>query len=371
MGFFDRFKKDKPAASSGQGPFAGLTSVEAELLEGRTDLDVVGESFYQEALWHIVGGVTRERVRTEIIAMLVPEPDNEYDSNAIAVYIGGLKVGHIGAEDAAQMIDGLNEQIRKYPGKFIALEGVVAGGGLRDDGLGRLGVFLNYNPADFGIKVVGGSRLDEPVALSMGTGESYALMTDEADDSYDLSWMETLGIDGPKALRKLRELEATNQEPISRHFIFSRLESLLYGYRDDLPDALSEYDQWTEKHHQELAGGMRDVLIEKFGSLPRLDTYRQSCIRHTKAKDFETAALWADRGLEMYGDAAFKDEWVADLEKRSAQAHARLEKSQSPRKSGDSSGDFTEMLTCQVCGTNFERVRTRGRKPQECPDCRK
>ncbi len=31
---------------------------------------------------------------------------------------------------------------------------------MREDGLGRLGVFLNYDPTDFGIKVVGGSRLE-------------------------------------------------------------------------------------------------------------------------------------------------------------------------------------------------------------------
>jgi predicted Zn-ribbon and HTH transcriptional regulator len=379
MGLFDRFKKDKQQGSSGQGPFAGLTEVQAELLEGNVDLDVVGESFYQEALWHTVGGVTKERVRTPVIAILVPEPDNQYDANAIAVYIGGLKVGHLGSDDAARLIGGLNVQIAKNPGKFIALNGVVAGGGMRDDGLGRLGVFLNHDPSDFGIKVVKGNGLSDPVHLSMGTGESYALMTDEADDSYDLSWMETLGTDGPKALRKLRELAETNQEPVSRHFIFSRLEGLLYGYRDDLPDALDEYDRWAEQHHQELAAGMRQVLIEKFGSLPRLETYKQSVIRQNKAKNYEAAAMWADRGIEMYGDDAFKDEWVADLEKRAAQAQARLEKASAPKTpkqavvAGEATeaadGSMVEVLTCQTCGKDFERVRTRGRKPSQCPDC--
>lgn len=379
MGFFDRFKKTASPASSGQGPFAGLTQVEAELLEGRTDLDVVGESFYQEALWHVGGGVTRERVRQEIIAMLIPEPNNQYDENAIAVYIGGLKVGHIGAEDAENMIDGLNRQISDNPGKFIALSGVIAGGGMRDDGLGRLGVFLNYDPSDFGIKIVKGNRLSDPVVLSMGTGESYAHMTDADDDSYDLSWLESLGMDGPKALRKLRELAEKNQEPISRHFIFSRLESLLYGYRDDLPDALDEYDRWAEQHHQELASGMRQVLIDKFGALPRLETYKQCVIRQSKVKNYEAATKWADRGVEMYGDNAFKEEWVADLEKRSAQAHERLAKASVPKtgttpkpadESSEATDELIEVLTCETCTKDFEGVQTRGRKPSECPDCR-
>jgi hypothetical protein len=34
-------------------------------------------------------------------------------------------------------------------GKPIALSGVIAGGGLREDGPGRLGVFLRHDPADF------------------------------------------------------------------------------------------------------------------------------------------------------------------------------------------------------------------------------
>lgn len=382
MGLFDRFKKSDRQASGGQGPFAGLTEVQAELLEGNVDLDVVGESFYQEALWHVVGGVSRERVRTPVIAMLIPEPDNKYDGNAIAVYISGLKVGHLGADDAARLIDGLNAQIAQNAGKFIALNGVVAGGGMREDGLGRLGVFLNHDPADFGVKVVGGRRLNDPVVLSMGTGESYAVMTDDSDDSYDLSWMETLGSDGPKALRKLRGLAESNQEPISRHFIFSRLEDLLYGYRDDLAEALDEYDRWTEQHHQELAAGMRQVLIDKFGALPRLDMYKQACIRHSKAKNYADAAMWADRGLEIYGEDAFKDEWVADLEKRSAQAHERAEKASAPKSvkqpkqaidvaEGESTqgSAMVETLNCQTCGNDFERVRTRGRKPTECPEC--
>lgn len=377
MGLFDRFKKAGTTKTAGQGPFAGLAEVQAELLEGNVDLDVVGESFYQEALWAVVGGVTRERVRQDVIAMLIPEPVNQYDENAIAVYISGLKVGHLGRDDAARLIGGLKDQIAKNPGKFIALNGVVAGGGIRDDGLGRLGVFLNHDPSDFGIKVVKGSRLSDPVSLGMGTGESYAVLTDEADDSYDLSWMDTLGTDGPKALTKLRVLAETNRESISRHFIFSRLEDLLYRYRDDLPDALAEYDKWAEQHHQELAGGMRHVLIEKFGSLPRLDLYKQSCIRQSKAKDFAAAAMWADRGLTMYGDDAFKDEWVADLEKRSAQANERLEKASKPVRKAQSDDELreppaglVEVLTCQACGQDFERVRTRGRKPSECPDCR-
>lgn len=374
MGLFDAFKKKRP-----QGPFGGATEVRAQPYTGTEDLDVVGESFYQGELWTLVGGVTQERVRQEIYALLLPDPENQHDPNAIAVYINGLLVGHLGRDDAAQMTPGLKALMAKHPGEYIAVEGVIAGGGMREDGLGRLGVFLKYDPEDFGLQPSRGLSLSEPVQL-LRTGYSEAMATDLQDDSYDLSWMSTLSPDGPKALRQLRELAATNQEPISRHFIFAELERLLYGYRDDLPGALEECDEWAEKHHQELQDGLRQILIDKFSALPLLATYKQSCVRHSKAKNQEAVLLWAERGITMYGDEAFKDEWVADLEKRAAQAQVRMDKASAPKAAKKATvvgeaqvtpdGAMVETLTCQTCGKDFERVRTRGRKPSECPKCR-
>ena len=36
-------------------------------------------------------------------------------------------------------------------GQPVALNGVIVGGGIREDGPGRLGVFLRHDPADFGL----------------------------------------------------------------------------------------------------------------------------------------------------------------------------------------------------------------------------
>src|SRR5262245_15118888 len=71
------------------------------LLGGVEDLEVVGESNYQAALWQIVGGRTPERVRLPVQASLLPEDDNRYDSNAISVWISGSKVGYLSRADAA------------------------------------------------------------------------------------------------------------------------------------------------------------------------------------------------------------------------------------------------------------------------------
>jgi hypothetical protein len=63
--------------------------MQASLLDGQETLEVVGESRYQDNLWHLVRGRAdlTERVRVEIIALLVPQPDNPCDTNAVSVWI--------------------------------------------------------------------------------------------------------------------------------------------------------------------------------------------------------------------------------------------------------------------------------------------
>ena len=71
----------------------------------------------------------------------------------------------------------------------VALSGVIAGGGMRADGPGRLGVFLDYDPADFGLRAAAPFRSGEG---RMWSGLTGAVATDDADDSYDLSWLDEL-----------------------------------------------------------------------------------------------------------------------------------------------------------------------------------
>jgi hypothetical protein len=125
--------------------------VKAALLEGDRDLEVVGESFYQENLWRLAAARPGEPVRVEITAVLVAEDDNPHDSNAIAVWIDGLKVGHLSRENARAYRPGLLALQRAHQ-MPIALTGVITGGGMRDDGPGRLGVFLRHDPEDFGLR---------------------------------------------------------------------------------------------------------------------------------------------------------------------------------------------------------------------------
>ena len=130
---------------------APVRSLEATLYTGDETLEVVGESHCQEALWTLVGGRSTERVRCEAYAVLVPDPDNRYDANAIEVRIDGQIVGYLSGDDAAAYRPGLLQLMGRSANRLVALHAVIVGGGQRSDGVGYLGVFLDHDPTDFGL----------------------------------------------------------------------------------------------------------------------------------------------------------------------------------------------------------------------------
>lgn len=81
---------------------------QAMLLGGNEDLEVVDEPHYQENLWRLVSPRRRgDQVRCAVQASLVAEDDNPYDANAVAVWVQGLKVGHLSRDDARRYRPGL------------------------------------------------------------------------------------------------------------------------------------------------------------------------------------------------------------------------------------------------------------------------
>lgn len=298
------------------------------LLEGgRQTLEVVGESHYQDNIHMIVQAFAEpddyghrgddDSVRVSINAVLVAETNNPFDSNAISLWIGGHKVGHLSRDAAEAYRPGLID-LQKEHGQPIALEGVVVGRP------GLYGVFLNNDPEDFGLS--GGPRgtIPPPQGARLRTGLSEAIGTDEEDDSYDLSWMDDLSADTVKRIPKLRKLLEEVPDPIDRHFMFAQLEEDLYSCRDLWPTALDEYDQVAEQHHAEMTETIRTALVEKFGSMPLVDTYRQCAIRQQKARDWEASLRWAERGLAVYGEDAARPEAVDDLKKRVERAKSKM-----------------------------------------------
>ena len=138
---------------------------------GDQTLDVVGESFRQDTLWKLAGGYKTEPVSEPILAVLVPEPGNPEDENAIMVQIDGNCVGYLTRNDAALYLPGLNTLRAKGE---VALEGLIIGGGPRDDGIGFLGVFLDHDPRDFKIPRTGHGY----GSVGLRTGFSEAVETD-------------------------------------------------------------------------------------------------------------------------------------------------------------------------------------------------
>lgn len=344
---------------------------------GSHDLEIVGESNYQEALWRVVGEQSRERVRVDVLAVVATEPDNPHDPNAISVWIDGHKVGYFCREDAQAYQAGL-VKLYEQNRALVALNGAVTGGGLREDGrLGFLGVWLYCTPADFDVEVV---VPPAPWTLrgSIRTGLTEAIITDEADDSYDLSWLNSLPSDNVNAIARLRRLLKDDPDPIDRHFMYCELEERLYKSRDVFTSALDDYDRTCSSHDAEM-DGIREALLAKFGIVPLLDTYRQMAVRQQKAKNWTEALRWSRRGLALYGEDAARPEAVEDLRKRVSAYSTKLadpvtrtpppttrivvERVTAPRAT-------TETLTCEDCGTDWERAVTRGRKPRLCPACR-
>jgi rubrerythrin len=369
VGFFDRVlgRAQTRVAERPQQPGVG-----GEVLGGHETLEVVGESFHQDDLWQLAGGFTRYRVRCECVAALVPEPENPYDANAIKVLIGHRQVGHLSREDAVIYLPGVRHLLASRG--TVSLRGQIVGGGKAEGRLGMLGVFLDHNPADFGLRVHEVAHIGE-----LQTGLSQAIGTDLEDDSYDLSWLDQLsGTHSPADVVVLRRLLLTEEEPIDRHYMFAELEKCLYKCRDAFASALEDFDAICRQHDAEMAT-IKPALYDKFGAVPVIDTYRQAAIRWQKARSWDQVHTWAVRGLAVYGDGAARMGAVEDLHKRLAYAESKLaaasraypaSQTSSAARASSSSVSAAETLVCSNCGTSFERIKTRGRKPSRCPSCR-
>jgi hypothetical protein len=205
----------------------------------------------------------------------------------------------------------------------------------------------------------------------MWSGLSDALATDQADDAYDLSWMHDLPADDLRAIKLLRQLLEREADAIDRHFMHVHLEALLYQSREVFASALDEYDQAC-RHHDAEMDGIRAAFVAKWDRVPVLETYKQMAIRQQKAKNYEQALWWAERGLAIYGADCARPEAVADLQKRAAAYRAKLHpppRRSRPRVAPPRQAEV-EVLTCATCGREFQRTRAPGRKPLHCPDCR-
>ena len=248
----------------------------------------------------------QEHVRLDVIAILLQEPTNAYDSNAIAVWVNGLRVGYLSRDNAVLYRPGLLALYQKHGGIPVALNGEIVGGGQRGDGIGYLGVFLRHDPADFGLAAVPRS---DGTHVRTGRHEAGASVFELGD----------LPQDDAGAIKQLRRLLEQEQDPLVRHFAYAELEHRLYHCRDVFGSALDEFDAACQAHDHEM-DGFRLALVAQFGGMPLLETYRQMCVRKQKARLWQEVITWADRGVVLYGEDALDPEFVNDLKKRGAHA---------------------------------------------------
>ncbi len=108
-----------------------------DLSSDEEEQEVRGESHYQDALAEVsnlADGVVRRR---DVVAVLVPEPRNPHDSNAVRVEVFGRLVGRIPREDAAEMSPIL--LALQKSGMLVASQAEIVGGGI-----GRSGAWLSF-----------------------------------------------------------------------------------------------------------------------------------------------------------------------------------------------------------------------------------
>ena len=132
-------------------PAPPVTPLTAALLEGSFRVDAVGEPHYQDALEAIAGGRTEEGADLETVALLVPEPSNRYDPNAVQVMIEGKVVGYLSRRNAAILQGPILAKMRREQ-RAVACRARIVGGWDRGRGdRGHFGVRLYLDPADFGV----------------------------------------------------------------------------------------------------------------------------------------------------------------------------------------------------------------------------
>lgn len=136
-------------APAGAGPRPGPAPVTRPpvTLPGGREVDVVGESHHQDELLALTGGRRRYGgVDVEAVADLVPEPDNRFDPDAVAVHVEGAPVGHLRHGDAVDLRPLIDEAVRRQGAARCRAR--IRGGWDRGRGdVGAFGVVLDLPPA--------------------------------------------------------------------------------------------------------------------------------------------------------------------------------------------------------------------------------
>lgn len=120
------------------------------MLPGGHDVEVVGESHYDEALDGICGGRTEDGHDQACVATLIHEPDNPWDSNAVGVWIEGRKVGHLSRQTAVAF----QPVAQALAGRSATVAAVIRGGWDRPGSRGNYGVTLDMGTPEICVRAI-------------------------------------------------------------------------------------------------------------------------------------------------------------------------------------------------------------------------
>lgn len=112
------------------------------------ECEVIGESHYQKHLKSIAGKHGKDSANREVIALLLPEPKNPYDKNAIRVFIEENLVGYLAKENAKLFLSRL-EAINLQKTAPTTCNAKIMGGFIKENGeKASYGVLLDIEPFD-------------------------------------------------------------------------------------------------------------------------------------------------------------------------------------------------------------------------------
>lgn len=123
--------------------FASTAEAEEDYYSDYADdyaYQVTGESFYRDNLMAIIRkNDAFQKGELMLDAILVLEPENEFDPTAVAVFIDGKKVGHIPKDDSMEV----TEYIEDRKGTALKVKGVI--GWNTSSSNPPIGVRLDFN----------------------------------------------------------------------------------------------------------------------------------------------------------------------------------------------------------------------------------
>lgn len=108
-------------------------------------LDVVGESHYQLQLSMVAGEKKSVSKDLQCYAVLIREPNNVYDSNAVMVVIKGSQVGYLSRSKAASLVKEMN-RLHLSSNVMFVVKAKINGGWRDGSSEGSYGVVLDFPP---------------------------------------------------------------------------------------------------------------------------------------------------------------------------------------------------------------------------------